>query len=291
MKSKKILILLIVILIAIIAIIISTKFISSNKENKIDADYSAENSTDVYLSETEEDEIGNTVTDNADYVSLLSEEAKTDEYSLAIKKYEYTFKKPELYGLKLKILADRQHNVEDGFLYTECRVRVDDSTVKKVKIEKFYDDKNQIEFLDKNKNPKSEFENGETIVIKCPDDIDFSVVDYKFIVEFEHNRKTYKVSVTTGLVTYFQHYGRVEATFYKPGTKDLWIGGQVRFDKIFPEYNKTELVGDAEVGRDGKVIFTNVPIGQYKLTKVIDGKDVESKTFEIKTAETTTVEF
>lgn len=289
MKSKRLLILLIIILIVIIAIVIFSKVSLSNEEDNVDVDYSAENSIDVYLLENEDEEINEN--NNTNYVPILSEEAKADEYSLAIKKYEYTFKKPELHGLKLKILNDRQHNIEDGFLYTECRVRVDDSIIKKVQIEKFYDDKNQIEFLDKNKNTKSEFENGETIVIKCPDNTDFSVVDYKFTVEFVHNGKTYKSSVTTGLVTYFERYGRVEATFYKPGTKDLLIGGQVRFDKIFPEYNKIEFIGDSKTGRDGKVIFTNVPVGQYKLTKVINGNDVESKTFEIKPAETTTVEF
>ena len=290
MKYKKALIITTVI-IFVIVIAVSVWIYLKGEENSVDFDFSMEDEANVFFSEDEEKELEDTGESKTDYISLSSEEAKADDYSLIADQQVYKFKKTELYGLELKILPDRQHDIEDGFLYTKCKVRVTDSTVTKVKVEKFYDEKNQIEILDENRKPKTEFENGETIVFKCPEDIDLSVVEYKFIIDFTHNGKKYKVSKMTWLGISYQDYGRIEATIYKSGTKDLWIGVNTRLDRIYPEYNKTKLIGEVESGRDGKIIFINVPVGQYKLTKVVDGKDIESKTFEVKPAETTTVAF
>ncbi len=289
MKYKKALIITTVI-IFVIVIAVAVWIYIKGEENAIDFDFSMEDEENLFFSNDEE-ELEESKKNNTDYVSLLSEEAKADDYSWVIGQHVFTFKKPELYGLELKILADRQHDVEDGFLYTKCKVRVTDSTVTKVNVEKFYDDKNQIEILDENRKPKTEFENGETIVFKCPEDTDFSVVEYKFTVEFLHDNKKYKVFATPGLTIYYQRYGKVEAYFNVPGTEERWKDGTVRFDRIFPGYEKTQFICTSNTGLYGHVTYLNVPVGQYKLTKVIDGKDVESETFEIKPAETTTVEF
>ena len=127
MKYKKALIITTVI-IFVIVIAVAVWIYIKGEENAIDFDFSMEDEENLFFSNDEE-ELEESKKNNTDYVSLLSEEAKADDYSWVIGQHVFTFKKPELYGLELKILADRQHDVEDGFLYTKCKVRVTDSTV------------------------------------------------------------------------------------------------------------------------------------------------------------------
>lgn len=288
MKNKKMLIVVVLLIIIVIATIIFIGIYIKNQNKKVDYDFSLESEENVFF--TDEEEIEEDIEENLDYISATSEEEKDENNSILMRQFTYTFKKPELYGKKLKINVDETY-IDGEYLYTDCFIRVTDSLVTNVKIEKIYDDKNQIEFLDENRNSKTEFENGEKIIIKCPETVDLTYVEYKITIEFIYNNEKYKVSVTQGLPVSDPYVGSIEATFYENGTKDLWIGGEVSLYRVLEEQNRTKLIGTSETGTDGKIKYYMVPIGIYKFTKIVDENEIESGTFEVKRHETTTVEF
>lgn len=289
-KNKKILkILLIVIaIIAIISIIVYRGEYIKKENEKIDYDYSQEDESEVFFDKDE----GYSTPEETETIETMSEEEKKEIYSLSTTQYSYRIKRPELYGKEFKITLE-EAVIEDGYRYCRCKVRITDSFITKCKIEAIYDDKNQVEFLDENKNPKDEFLNGESIIIKCPDKVDLTFLEYKVIVEFKNNDNNYKIAKTTSLDITDPRRGRIEATFYEPGTKNIFVGGKVRLDRIIVEQNNRirEIDIATPIKSSGKVIFTNVPVGRYKLTKIINGQDIESKEFYVSIATTTTVEF
>lgn len=257
------------------------------QEEKIDYDFSMQSEEEVFFNL---DELENAEIPQSEYVSTNSENEKDEDYAVTMREYTYTIKKPELYGKQLKINVDEPFWNEDGNLYTNCTVRVSDALVTKCVIEKQFDDsENQVEFLDADKNPKSEFENGEMIIAKCPEEADFSYVDYKITVEFVYNNEKYKVAVVQGLPVSDPDVGRIEATFYKSGTDELLIGSEIKLERIVED--KSYLITKIESGTDGRIEYYMVPVGNYKLIKEVDGEEIESQIFEVKEGEKTKIEF
>ena len=287
MEKKKLIIAFAILIIFIVAIIIFIKVYIENQNGNVDYDFSLESEENVFFTnEEEEEKIG----ENLDYISATSEEEKDENNSILMRKYTYTFKKPELYGKKLEINADETY-IDGEYLYTDLSIRITDAFVTNVKIEKIYDNKNQIEFLDENKNPKTEFENGEKIVIKCPEIVDLTYVEYKINIEFVYNNEKYKIAVTQGLPVSDPYVGSIEATFYEEKSEDLLIGGEISLYRVIEEQDRTKLIGTIETGTDGKIKYYMVPIGIYKFIKIVDGHEIESDTFEVKKYETTNIEF
>ena len=115
---------------------------------------------------------------------------------------------------------------------------------------------------------------------------------FKFNITFEYNNKIYKISKKVKLYLYTPDYvGRIVATFLSPETGDVWKDGTVRLDRVHEKAGEINFIGNVETGIDGKITYYNVPIGTYRLTKMIDGKEIESRTVEVKTGEISTIEF
>ena len=67
--------------------------------------------------------------------------------------------------------------------------------------------------------------------------------------------------------------------------------GKVKLAKILEKQNITSDIIASETGTSGKVNFTNIPIGKYKLVKILENGQREEKIIEVKKETTTTVEF
>lgn len=208
MKNKKKTILLIIF---IIASIICTIKLRKIYDDKIDYDFSMESKENLFFSDEQDDK--EEFKENPNYISTISEQEKDENNAISMRKFTYVFKKPELYTNKLKINVDETY-IDGEYLYTECSIRITDSFVTGVEIEKIYDEKNQIEFLDKNRNLKKEFKNGEKIVVKCPRKIDLTYVEYKIKIEFIYNNEKYKICVNEMLPVSAPYMGSIDASFY-----------------------------------------------------------------------------
>ena len=287
MKNKKKTILLILFVILIISIIICTIKLRKMYDDKIDYDFSMESNEDLFFGD--EENYKGEIKEKLNYISTISEQEKAENNSITMSQFKYVFKKPELYGKELKINVDETY-IDGEYLYTECLIRITDSLVTSVEIEKIYDEKNQIEFLDENKNSKTEFKNGEKIVIKCPRKIDLTYVEYKIKIEFIYNNEKYKISINEKLPASDPYRGSIEASFYGEDSK-LLIGENVKLYKILEEQNRVILLGTTQTGTDGKIKYYMVPVGKYKFVKIINGKEIESDLFEVKRSETAYVEF
>ena len=289
MKLKKIIIYIItiILLIGMIGIIIQTLIEKSTEQ--IDYDFSKEDEDDVFFTIDEELDLEKDLY-SPDHIETISQNEKDEIYSLAIYDKNYIFKKPELYGKELKINSDEGYS-KDDYECTKCTIRITDSLITKINIEKLYDDNNQMEILDMNYNPKTEFENSESFLLRCPDDVDLSDIRYKITIEFENDNKKYKVCKTIRVPVSDPSVGRIEATFYEPGTKNILKNGKVKLAKILEKQNITSDIIASETGTSGKVNFTNIPIGKYKLIKILENGQREEKIIEVKKATTTTVEF
>lgn len=284
MKNKKKTILLIIF---IIASIICTIKVKKVYDDKIDYDFSMESKENLFFLDEEDD--NEEIEEKPSYISTISEQEKNENNSISVSQFTYVFKKPELYTNKLKINVDKSY-IDGEYLYTDCYIRITDSFVTSVEIEKIYDEKNQIEFLDENKNSKTEFKNGEKIVIKCPRKIDLTYVEYKIKIEFIYNNEKYKISINEKLPASDPYRGSIEASFYGEDSK-LLIGENVKLYKILEEQNRVILLGTTQTGTDGKIKYYMVPVGKYKFVKIINGKEIESDLFEVKRSETAYVEF
>lgn len=287
MKNKKKTILLILFVILIISIIICIIKLSEMYEDKIDYDFSMESKEDLFF-EDEEDN-NEKFKENLNYISTISEQEKKENNSISMRQFTYVFKKQELYGNELKINVDETY-IDGEYLYTECLIRITDSFVTSVEIGKIYDEKNQIEFLDENKNTKKEFKNGEKIVVKCPRNTDLTYVEYNIKIEFIYNNEKYKICVNKGLPVSDPYVGAIDASFYDEDSK-LLIRENVKLYRILEEQNRTILIGNNHTGTEGKIKYYMVPVGKYKFVKIINGKEIESSFFEVKRHETTYIEF
>lgn len=287
MKNKKKTILLILFVILIISIIICTIKLRKMYDDKIDYDFSMESNEDLFFGD--EENYKEEIKEKPNYISTISEQEKAENNSITMSQFKYVFKKPELYGKELKINVDETY-IDGEYLYTECLIRITDSLVTSVEIEKIYDEKNQIEFLDENKNSKKEFKNGEKIVVKCPRKIDLTYVEYKIKIEFIYNNEKYKICVNEKLPISEPYVGIIDASFYDDESK-LLIGENVKLYRILEEQNREILLGTIQTGTDGKVKYYKVPVGKYKFVKIINGKEIESDFFEVKRNETTYIEF
>lgn len=284
MKNKKKTILLIIF---IIASIICTIKVKKVYDDKIDYDFSMESKENLFFLDEEDD--NEKIEEKPSYISTISEQEKNENNSISVSQFTYVFKKPELYTNKLKINVDKSY-IDGKYLYTDCYIRITDSFVTSVEIEKIYDEKNQIEFLDENKNSKTEFKNGEKIVIKCPRKIDLTYVEYKIKIEFIYNNEKYKISINEKLPASDPYRGSIEASFYGEDSK-LLIGENVKLYKILEEQNRVILLRTTQTGTDGKIKYYMLPVGKYKFVKIINGKEIESDLFEVKRSETAYVEF
>lgn len=262
-------------------IINSDKELSNEEKDKLLEEYKKKIST------------GNTDEDEKKTYLLYGDEYKKERDAVFTDEKTFILLRDELNGLKL-IFTVNSPGYYDDKVKIDCAVRISNAFIKEYTIEKMYDEKNVVKIMDSNENVKTEFKDGERFYLEIDKDKYTADELYKFYITFEYNDKTYKISKTVDLDVFSTiGSGRIEATFYSPDNVDeLWIKGKVKLEGLRGNTDEVKnYIGFVRTGSDGKITYYNVPKGRYKLTKIQNKEDVDSKIVEVKVGEITEVEF
>ena len=260
-------------------------------DNKLLSDEEEDKLIDEYNKEKNKNEVVDT-NDKKTYL-LYSDKVNEEKKSVFFDEQTYILLKDDLEGLKLYFSVGTVKYDDDGNAKVECAVRLSNAYIKKYTIEKLYDESNAVNIVDLDNNITSKFEDGENFYLKFDDDKYTADELYKFDIVFEYNDKTYKISKTVDLNAYSVAKGRIESKFYSPEDKDkVWVSGKVKLESLRGNTDEIkDFIGCVRTGIDGMITYYNVPKGRYKLTKIQNKEDVESKIIEVKAGEIIEVEF
>lgn len=227
--------------------------------------------------------------DEANYDVITSEQRTKEKNTKGIEEYRYIIKKDELNKKELIITSDNEKRGVNG-ISRKCTIRIPDTYIQKVEIEVLKNN-DRIKILDENDKERYTFENGESFYIEYGALEYIGDVKYNFTITFTYNNKNYKIKKSANLFSNpTASLGMIELMAYKPNTDEPLEDTTFRLVRIY-DNNDTTNLGDFETGSSGKITYYKVPKGQYKLVKIIDDKEVETKIFEVKSGETTQVEF
>lgn len=224
---------------------------------------------------------------------LYSDEFKKEDTAALVNEYTYFLLKDKLEGLKL-IFTIGSYVDKGDYVIATGNVRIPGSEIKEVTIEEVNDKNNIAEIMDINENVRNTFFDGEQYVFKIYKNGRYMDRLHKFYITFKYNGETYKIAKTIDLNVYNNSYsGTIEALFYDVENKsEPWTNGEVRLDKLEENSEKFDSeIGKLKTGTEGKITFYYVPQGKYKITRIIDGKDYDSKIINVKRNEITKVEF
>ena len=219
---------------------------------------------------------------------VLSEEEQEETKAVNAMKYTYILLKDDLKYLKLQInKLEKQLDVEENSKADGYAVRVQNAYIMEYEIDT---DNKDITLYNSKKEKTNKFYNGEEFYIKVNDGYtDFA--NLKFIITLKYNDVTYKISKKVNIGPYGQGKGRIKALFYDKETKEPVKGERVKLDRIVNGMEEKTTYITVEVQENGEFNFYSVPEGKYVFTKKIDGKEVSSEIFTVKSGEEIYVEF
>ena len=256
-----------------------------NAENEITAE-KKEELKKIYLDKKENT---NTEEEKKEAVVITSEEAIMNQESMLNDSYSYSFFKDGLRGKKLFIYT--YGTSINNYNLQQCSIYLEDCEILMAHVEDLYDDEDLVQITDKDGNLKKDFENNESFYVKYNFENYDDNIQYQLTLIFRYKGKVYKIKkeISVG-ITKSGKNGYIDASF-KDGEGNPLPGARAILKKVYPKSGKEEIfVVGVEVGDSGKLFFSRLKAGTYKLIKNYNDENLSEKIIEVKSGETTEVE-
>ena len=228
--------------------------------------------------------------DEEDVIMVISEETKNNMESAVNYSSSDRFAIGDLKDLNISIYT-RGVPEEEEYGLQECSVHIDESEILSVHVEDVNDDNDVVQITDIDVKPKNDFQNNENFYVKYYYDNYKNDISYLLNIVFRHKNKTYKISKMVGVgINKSEKNGYIDASF-KDEQGNPMPGARAILKTVDEKNgNESTLLVGIEVGDSGKLFFSRLPAGTYKLIKNYDNKNLSEKIVEVKSGETTNVE-
>ncbi len=253
-------------------IVNSTRTLSQEDEKQIRAEYDK----------------NNTNQNKETIYETLSEQEQEETKAVNLKEQTYILLKDDLKDLKLKFnKLEEDLNIEENIKAEGYTVRAQNAYIIEYEIET---NNKEVTLYNSKKEKVNKFYNGEEFYVNVNDGYtDF--VNLKFTITLKYNDITYKISKKINIGPFGDGRGIIRAKFYDKETKQPRYGEKISLNRLVNGIEEKISYATEEVGTDGKIDFYLVPEGKYVLTRKIDGKEVSSEVFTVKSGEEVYVEF
>lgn len=219
---------------------------------------------------------------------VLSEKEQEETRAVKLAKQTYILLKDDLKDLKLQFnKLEENLNLEENNKANGYMVRIKNAYIEEYEIET---NNKEITLYNSKKEKTNKFYNGEEFYIKVNEGYtDFA--NLKFTITLKYNDTTYKISKKINIEPCGGGKGRIKALFYDKETKEPIKGEKIRLDRLVNGIEEKISYMTVEVQGNGEFNFYSVPEGKYVFTKKMDGKEVSSEIFTVKSGEEISVEF
>ncbi len=218
---------------------------------------------------------------------LLSDNEREERISNIGRMQKYYFLKDDLKGKSLEFVpAEQRKKIDDNYFTIGYTVRTSSCYVLEYEIKT---DDNDVTFLNSDGKGTNKFYDGEKFYIKTSN-THTGFTKLSFVIKIEDNGKVYKISKDIYLKLNSNGIGRIYLTVYDE-SGDISVGEYITLYNVVNNTDDKIKLMRIKTGKDGKIDYYSVPFGKYVLSKFVDGQEVFSDVFEVKSGDATEMKF